>query len=196
MVAMMIVGQLSGRVDVRYTIFAGLMLTTLSLWEMARFTTDIGSWDIVRTGLTQGLGLGFIFVPLSTITFATLAPHYRNEGTSLFSLARNIGSSIGISLVITYLAQRTQINHAAFADFLNSFSLPLRQAVEAGAIDLSTPQGLSMLNAEVNRQAATLAYLQDFRLMMWVTLAATPLLLLLRAPAKGSAAKAVHAAME
>jgi DHA2 family multidrug resistance protein len=190
MVAMMIVGQLSGRVDVRYTIFAGLMLTTLSLWEMARFTTEIGSWDIVRTGLTQGLGLGFIFVPLSTITFATLAPHYRNEGTSLFSLARNIGSSIGISLVITYLAQRTQINHAAFADFLNPFSLPLRQAVEAGAIDLSTPQGLSMLNAEVNRQAATLAYLQDFRLMMWVTLAAAPLLLLLRAPAKGSAAEA------
>jgi len=196
MVAMMIVGQLSGRVDVRYTIFAGLMLTTLSLWEMARFTTDIGSWDIVRTGLTQGLGLGFIFVPLSTITFATLAPHYRNEGTSLFSLARNIGSSIGISLVITYLAQRTQINHAAFADFLNPFSLPLRQAVEAGAIDLSTPQGLSMLNAEVNRQAATLAYLQDFRLMMWVTLAATPLLLLLRAPAKGSTAAAVPVAVE
>jgi MFS transporter, DHA2 family, multidrug resistance protein len=196
MVAMMIVGKLSGRVDVRYTIFGGLMLTTLSLWEMARFTTDIASWDIVRTGLTQGLGLGFIFVPLSTITFATLAPHYRNEGTSLFSLARNIGSSIGISLVITYLAQRTQINHAAFADFLSPFSLPLRQAVEAGAIDLSTPQGLSVLDAEVNRQAATLAYLQDFRLMMWVTLAATPLLLLLRAPAKRSAAEAVHVAME
>jgi MFS transporter, DHA2 family, multidrug resistance protein len=197
MVGMVIVGKLaSRRVDVRWTIFTGLMLTTLSLWEMARFTTDIGAWDIVRTGLTQGLGLGFIFVPLSTVTFSSLAPRYRNEGTSLFSLARNIGSSIGISLVITYLAQRTQINHAAFADFLSPFNLPLRQAVEAGAIDLSTSQGLSMLNAEVNRQAATLAYLQDFRLMMWVTLAATPLLLLLRAPAKGSAAEAVHVGVE
>ena len=68
--------------------------------------------------------------------------------------------------------------------------------MEAGAIDLSTPQGLSALDAEVNRQAATLAYLQDFRLMMWVTLAATPLLLLLRAPAKGSAVEAVHAGVE
>ena len=61
----------------------------------------------MHTGFTQGLGLGFIFVPLSTITFATLAPHYRNEGTALFSLMRNIGSSIGIAVVITYLAQRT-----------------------------------------------------------------------------------------
>ena len=130
-------------------------------------------------------------MPLSTVTFATLAPHYRNEGTSLLSLARIIGSSIGISLVMTYLAQRTQINHAAFADFRSPLSLSSRQAVQAGAIDLSTPQGLSMLNAEVSRQAATLAYLQDFRLMMWVTPAATPLLLL-RAPAQ----EAAHAAME
>ena len=84
------------------------MLTKLSLWEMARFTTDIGSWDIVRAGLTQGLGLGFIFVPLPTIRFAMLAPHYRNEGTSLFSLARNIGSSIGISQVITQRLRQRQ----------------------------------------------------------------------------------------
>jgi DHA2 family multidrug resistance protein len=163
-------------------ILLGLLLTSFSLWEMTRFTTDITGWDIVRTGITQGVGLGFIFVPLSTITFATLAPRYRNEGTALFSLMRNIGSSIGISVVITYLAQRTQINHAACVDYLNPFSLALRQAVESGTYDLSTPQGLLALNGEVTRQAATLAYLQDFRLMMWITLIAIPLIALLRAP--------------
>ncbi len=182
MIAMITVGRLSGRVDARYMILLGLLLTSLSLWEMTRFTTDITGWDIVRTGITQGVGLGFIFVPLSTITFATLAPRYRNEGTALFSLMRNIGSSIGISVVITYLAQRTQINHAAFVDYLNPFSLALRQAVESGTYDLSTPQGLLALNGEVTRQAATLAYLQDFRLMMWITLIAIPLIALLRAP--------------
>ncbi len=98
MVAMMLVGRLSGRVDARYLILSGLLLTSFSMWEMTLFNTDIGSWDIVRTGIIQGLGLGFIFVPLSTITFATLAPRYRNEGTALFSLVRNIGSSIGISV--------------------------------------------------------------------------------------------------
>lgn len=182
MIAMITVGRLSGRVDARYMILLGLLLTSFSLWEMTRFTTDITGWDIVRTGITQGVGLGFIFVPLSTITFATLAPRYRNEGTALFSLMRNIGSSIGISVVITYLAQRTQINHAAFVDYLNPFSLALRQAVESGTYDLSTPQGLLALNGEVTRQAATLAYLQDFRLMMWITLIAIPLIALLRAP--------------
>ncbi|MDO8459210.1 MAG: DHA2 family efflux MFS transporter permease subunit [Burkholderiaceae bacterium] len=196
MIAMITVGKLSGKVDVRYQIFLGLSLTSLSLWQMTHFTTQIGSWEIIQTGVTQGLGLGFIFVPLSTITFATLAPRYRNEGTSLFSLMRNLGSSIGISVVITYLAQRTQANHAAFADYINPFNLALRQAIEAGAYNLTTPEGLAAMNAEVSRQAATLAYLQDFRLMMWITLAAIPLLFLLRAPARKTAPADVHVAME
>jgi DHA2 family multidrug resistance protein len=196
MIAMMAVGKLSGKVDVRHMIFLGLMLTSLSLWEMTLFNMDINGWDIVRTGITQGLGLGFIFVPLSTITFATLAPRYRNEGTALFSLMRNLGSSIGISAVITYLAQRTQANHAAFADYINPFNLALRQAVEAGAYNLTTPEGLAAINGEVTRQAATLAYLQDFRLMMWITLAAIPLIVLLRAPVKQAAASGTHAAID
>ncbi|MDO8773999.1 MAG: DHA2 family efflux MFS transporter permease subunit [Burkholderiaceae bacterium] len=196
MIAMITVGKLSGKVDVRYQIFLGLILTSLSLWQMTHFTTDIGSWAIVQTGITQGLGLGFIFVPLSTITFATLAPRYRNEGTSLFSLMRNLGSSIGISVVITYLAQRTQANHAAFADYINPFNQALQQAIEAGAYSLTTPEGLAAINAEVSRQAATLAYLQDFRLMMWVTLAAIPLLFLLRAPARKTEPTDIHVAME
>ena len=134
----------------------------------------------MRTGIIQGLGLGFIFVPLSTLTFSTLAPHYRNEGTALFSLMRNIGSSIGISVVITYLAQRTQINHAALSDYITPFSQTLKQANEAGIYDIHTTAGLLSINGEITRQAATLAYLQDFRLMMFITLSALPLIFLLR----------------
>ena len=139
---------------------------------------------IVSTGVGQGMGLGFIFVPLSTLTFSTLAPRYRNEATALYSLMRNIGSSIGISIVISYLAQRVQINHAAYADYIDPSRLPLQQAVESGALDLASPQGLARINLLLNQQAATLAYLQDFRLMMWITLAAAPMLLLLRKPAR------------
>ena len=124
------------------------------------------------------------------------APRYRNEGTALFSLMRNIGSSIGISVVMTYLAQRTQANQAAFADYINSFNLALRQAVEAGAYSLSTLQGLAAINGEVTRQAATLAYLQDFRLMIWITVAAIPLIILLRASPKKAAVNEMRAAME
>src|SRR6267378_2819481 len=174
----------------------GLLLTGFSLWEMTRFTTDITAWDIVRTGITQGLGLGFIFVPLTTISFSTLAAHYRNEGTALFSLVRNIGSSIGISLVISYLAQRIQANHAALAGFITPANLALRHAAKIGIYDLSSPAGMAAINAQVTRQAATLAYLQDFRLMMWVTLAALPLIVLLRAPAMGPTATELSPAMD
>ena len=184
MIAMITVGKLASRLDVRLQIFIGLVLTSFSLWEMSLFNADIVGWDVIRTGVIQGLGLGFIFVPLSTITFATLHPKYRNEGTALFSLMRNIGSSIGISVVFTYLAQRSQINHAAYASYITHFNLPLRQLVEAGSMSLDSAQGLSMINAEVSRQAAILAYLQDFRLMMWISLSAIPLLVLLRSQAK------------
>ena len=182
MVAMMIVGKLSGKVDTRYQIFLGLILTSYSLWLMTLFNTDITSYDIIYTGVIQGFGLGFIFVPLSTLTFATLPAQYRNDGTPLFSLLRNIGSSIGISVVMSKLAQNLQANHEAFSAYITPFSLSLRQASESGMMNIKTIQGIATLNAEVTRQAITLAYLQDFRFMMWLVISAIPLLLFLKPP--------------
>lgn len=198
MAAMFTVGRLSGKLDMRYMILAGLLITSLSLWDMTLFTTEVSPWDIVRTGVVQGVGLGFLFVPLSTIAFSTLAPRYRNEGAALFSLLRNIGSSIGISVMITYLLHNTQANHAAFAGYINPFSLALKHAAETGALDPNTPQGLAAINLEVTRQAATLAYLQDFRAMMWITLAAAPLVFLFHSAARQrrDRAAALQAALE
>ena len=88
--------------------------------------------------------------------------------------------SIGVSIVITKLSSNVQANHAGLAQFIEPFSFALRQAAASGVVDPGTPLGLSLLDAEVTRQAATLAYLQDFRMMTWVTLAALPLVLLLR----------------
>lgn len=180
MISMFVVGRLSGRVDARLQLVVGLLLAAFSQWEMTQFDLDITGWDVVRTGIVQGLGLGFLFVPLSTIAFSTLAPRLRTEGTALFSLVRNIGMSIGVSVVITKLSSNVQANHAGLAQFIEPFSFALRQAAASGAVDPGTPLGLSLLDAEVTRQAATLAYLQDFRMMTWVTLAALPLVLLLR----------------
>ncbi|WP_018274834.1 DHA2 family efflux MFS transporter permease subunit [Teredinibacter turnerae] len=182
MVAMMLVGRLSGKVDPRHLIFVGLCLTSLSLWEMTYYTTLTTQWEIVRNGVIQGFGLGFVFVPLSAVAFSTMQPQYRGIGTALFSLLRNIGSSIGISVVVTYLAHRSQINHGIFASYITPFSQPLNQAVSSGALDTSTLQGIAAINGKVTEQALTLAYLQDFRLMMFVTLVAMPLLLFMRGP--------------
>jgi DHA2 family multidrug resistance protein len=189
MVAMIIVGRLIGRMDVRILILSGLLLTAYSLWEMSGFTIEISPWAIVSTGIVQGLGLGFIFVPLSTIAFATLEPRYRTEGTAMFSLMRNIGSSIGISVMVTLLAQGTQRNHAILAENATPFNDALQLHGVSGIWNLGSTSGLAALNGEITRQAATIAYLGDFRLMMAITLLSIPLLLLLRRPKSPAGAR-------
>jgi DHA2 family multidrug resistance protein len=180
MFAMFAVGRLVARVDTRFLVLFGLAMTGLSMWQMAGFNLDVGVREVVTTGVVQGIGLGFIFVPLSTAAFATLAPRYRNEGTAMFSLIRNIGSSIGISLVMTVLGQRLQVNHAALADHLTPFRDVMHAPWLPPIWNYGTTVGAAALNGEVTRQAVMMAYLDDFRLMMYMTLLAAPLLLLLR----------------
>jgi DHA2 family multidrug resistance protein len=186
MAAMLVVGRLVGRVDTRVLVLSGLALMAWSLWDMAAFTTDVGIEAIVYTGVIQGVGLGFIFVPLSAITFATLAPRYRNEGTAMFSLIRNIGSSIGISVVMTVLGREAQVNHAGLSESITPFQAALHGPGVPAIWSLSTDVGLLALNGEVSRQALTIAYLNDFRFMRYATLAAAPLLLLLRPPQRAA----------
>lgn len=179
MVSMLVVGRLVNVVDARLLIGTGLMLVSLSLFQMAEFNLNISPWAVVQTGLIQGAGLGLVFVPLSTITFSTLATRYRTEGTSMFSLIRNIGSSIGISIMVAMAARHTQTNHAVLGEQLSSYREPVRQLLEQGGLG-STDQALAVLNAELSRQAAAIGYLNDFRLMAWVTLLSLPLLLVFR----------------
>jgi DHA2 family multidrug resistance protein len=187
MAAMMVVGRLVGRVDTRLLVLTGLGLMAWSLYEMTLWSTEVSIAAIVWTGVVQGIGLGFIFVPLSTIAFATLAPRYRNEGTAMFSLIRNIGSSVGISLVMTVLGHQTQSSHAALSELIT----PFRDAFKAPGLpqfwSWSTEIGRVALDGEVTRQALTIAYLNDFRFMMYLSLLAIPLLLLLRTPRHAAA---------
>jgi DHA2 family multidrug resistance protein len=105
MISMILVGRLLRLVDARYLVIAGLLLTSTSLYLMTGFSPQMDSWPVISTGIIQGLGLGLVFVPLSTVAFATLEVHYRTDAASLFSLVRNLGSSIGISVVTLYLTR-------------------------------------------------------------------------------------------
>ncbi|MGE3872372.1 MAG: MFS transporter, partial [Parvibaculaceae bacterium] len=187
MVAMMIVGRAMARIDPRLIFAFGLALIALTLWEMTYFTTDVSQATIIRTGITQGLGLGFVFIPLSTITFATLEPRYRTQGTSLFSLMRNIGSSIGISIVIFLLTRNTAVMHADLAAHVTPFNLGLHMPGLGRVWDVTTLAGKAALDGEVTRQASVIAYANDYLLMMYVALASLPLALLLSRPGKAPA---------
>jgi MFS transporter, DHA2 family, multidrug resistance protein len=185
--AMFIVGRIMGKVDIRLIIGIGFALTALASWQMTGFDLQMDSARVVWSGLSQGLGLGLVYVPLAAATFATLTPALRNEGTAIFSLTRNVGSSIGISVVNTLLTRNTQIMHATLGEHVTRYSPVLRAQLPDGPPSLRTLAGL---NVTVTEQASMIAYNNDFKLMMVLSLAAIPLVFLLR---KGSgSAEPVH----
>lgn len=178
LIAMMLVGRLMARrVDARLLAGIGVLLTAWSLWMMSHFSVFVPEHLIISTGVIQGLGLGLVFVPISTMAYSTLPMSARTEAAGIFSLMRNIGSSVGISIVMTLLARNTQVNHAEIASRLTPFS---DNAAQIQAQIGSASNGLSVLNAEVTRQASGIAFLDDFWLMLVMTVVAIPLLLLLR----------------
>jgi len=193
LIAMTLVGRLLARgVDARLPMAGGLLLIAASLWMTTGFSADMPMAPVIWSGVVQGLGLGFVFVPVSMLAYATLPAHARTEAAGLFSLSRNIGSSVGISIVFTLVARGTQVNHAELAERLTPFSTTPMPPIW----DPATVQGLAALNAEVTRQAAAIAYLNDFWLMMWLTLAALPLLALFRAPSRKAGPAQVVVAAE
>jgi len=193
MVAMILVARLVGRVDVRLIILTGLAVTVVSMWQMTGFSLQMGMGPIITSGVLQGFGLGFVFTPLSTITFSTLPRNILTQGTAIFSLMRNIGGSIGISIVVALLAENTQVVHSRLVEHLRPDN-PLAQAPYlAPPFSLTTPAGIAALNAEATRQAAMVAYIDDFKLMMLIVILAAPLILLLRKPRPARAPAAAAA---
>ncbi|SMH31834.1 DHA2 family efflux MFS transporter permease subunit [Mesorhizobium australicum] len=192
MISMILVGRLVQKVDARVLVVTGLALTAWSLYDMAGFSPQMDDTLIIWSGVIQGLGLGLVFVPLSTIAFATLEPRFRTDAAALFSLVRNIGSSIGISIVTVLLTRNTQINHAELSAAISPFNPNLSALSPAAAA--GNPTALAQFDQLVNQQALMISYVNDFKAMMLVTLLAIPLALLLRKPkaAGAGASAAVH----
>nr|WP_294849353.1 DHA2 family efflux MFS transporter permease subunit [uncultured Sphingomonas sp.] len=194
LISMLVAGRLVGLIDMRILVATGLALMAWSLYMMTGFAIDQGAGPVVWSGLIQGLGLGLVFVTMQSLAFATLQPHFRTNGASLLNLSRNIGGSIGISLVATLLARNMQISHADLVSHVTEQDLPTISQGLVAQLGLPASSALAMVNAEITRQAAFIAYLDDFWIMMWLTVAAIPLVLLLRPakpPKQGEAALAM-----
>ncbi|MDB5367173.1 MAG: EmrB/QacA family drug resistance transporter [Rhodospirillales bacterium] len=195
MVFMFVVGRLIGRVDTRVVLAAGLFLTAWAMYEMTGWTPDVSQWTIIWVGFVQGAGLGFLFVPLTTITFATLPAEMRANGTGLYNLSRNIGSAVGISIVTSLLTQYVQVNHEEIAASVTPFNRVLQAVVGPHGLGAANLAGRAQMDGIVTQQATIIAYINDFKLMMILSLAALPLVLLLRKPSAVSG-DAAHVAIE
>jgi DHA2 family multidrug resistance protein len=179
MLSMFMVGQLMKRqVDPRKMIVVGVLLTAWSLYIMSGFTLEVDEWTLIWSGFVQGLGLGLVFVPTSTVTYSTLAKELRTDGAAIFSLTRNVGSSIGISMVTALLSRNTWANTQELGARLQ----PERWLAQGAGVSDPT-QLLALMEQAVSRGAAEIAYANDFYLMFWITLLALPLAFILSPPA-------------
>jgi MFS transporter, DHA2 family, multidrug resistance protein len=176
--AMTVSGYLVGRIDTRPLIALGFALIALSLWQMTRFNLQMDGSLVFWSGILQGLGSGFITVPMSALAFASLPESLRNDGSAFYSLMRNIGSSIGISLAATLLMNNTQVVRSTLVESVSPYNLAARDPQLAQA--LASSEGAAMLSAEITRQASMVAYLDNFQFMFWLTVLVIPLLLLVR----------------
>ena len=178
--AMFVVGRLVGRVDTRLILGTGLSLSCISLFQMSHFDLVMGSSPFVTSGIVQGLGIGLIFVPLSVLAFATLNPALRPEATSVYTLVRSLGSAVGISMMEALFTNRAAVSHSDMTAQVQPGNPVLTGMLPAGG------GGLENLNNEITRQAAMVGYVDVFRLMLIITLAAVmPLLFIMRPPQRG-----------
>jgi DHA2 family multidrug resistance protein len=149
---------------------------------MAGFTLDMDSRPIIVSGILQGIGTGFIWMPVTMLAFATLEPRLRTSASSLLALTRSLGGSVGISTTTSLLAINIQSNHASLAEQITPASTPPIEPSILSTLGASGDTVIAMLDAEINRQAAMIAYIDDFHLMMIVSLATLPLIFLMRKP--------------
>jgi len=184
LVSMQIAGMAMRRnLDPRPVVATGFIICAISLYEMAQWSLGVDRFHIVASGLVQGLGMGLVFIPLNVSAFGTLPPRLRTDGSSLLNLFRSLGASAGISLTTVMLARNLQTAHADIASNVTGASVS--NMIDVGTVDRYQNLGeiaLKLLDLEANRQAAMVAYIDDFWMMMWITLAAVPLAFVMRKP--------------
>ena len=180
MFALILAGRLSGRViDPRLVIFLGFLCVAYSAWTLSNVTTDVGYATFAIAGFFNGAGIGLVFVPLTTVSFWTLPVQFRTEASTLSSLIRTYGSGIGVSIVISCLSRTQKESHAFLTERISPFTEIISTPWLPELWSISSIRGLSALEAEINKQALSIGFLNDFHLILVGTLLAMPLILLI-----------------
>ncbi len=178
LISMMVIGRLLRIVDARWLLLAGLILMAGTIYQMELFTDQTSGQTIAVTSIIQGFAVGLLFVPLSTVAFLSMRAELRTDGTAMLTLIRNIFSSVGISIMIAELTNTTTVMHARLVENVTPFNDALQMPGVASTLDIATDAGRAILDNIVTQQATIIAYANDYKLLMLLSLAAMPLVLL------------------
>jgi DHA2 family multidrug resistance protein len=182
--AMVVVGRLIAKVDPRFLLIVGLAISAVGLHMYAQMALSMDKWTIIFAGFVQGFGGGLLFVPLTFVVFSTLDSRYRNEGAALYALTRNLGSSIGISLLQLITIQNAAAVQSRLVEGVRPDNPVLDMRVPD--FDFQMPSAVSGMMHEIGRQALMVAYIDAFWMLFLLSLAMIPICLLMR-PVKNTA---------
>jgi DHA2 family multidrug resistance protein len=180
LIGMMAAGRLVTFMDIRWIIFTGFSLIAFSIWMMTGWAMEMGAWHFITVGLIQGFGMGVTFMPTNVVAFSSLSPTFRTDASSLLYLSRSVGSSLGISITVTILTRNMQVNHEELGGRITSASFDVIDPAMADRFGVLGDTVMRVLDMEINRQAAMIAYLSDFQLLFYMVLAFLPLVLLIK----------------
>jgi len=178
--SMLVVARLIGGVEMRWLVGVGRVLAAGGTWMMSWYNLGVSPGWIVWPSIVQGLGMGAVFVPLSTLAYGSLRPDQADAGAGLFNLARTIGAAMGVSIAATWYTRFGQADWNRLAGHINPFNPALHHWLESLGLTLADPVAPALLTQELGRQASMLAFTQVFQLIALSFLAMTPLLLLLQ----------------
>ena len=199
-VSMAVAGKLTQRVDPRLLITVGALTFAKAAWDLSKITGESGAHDFFWPLILRGLGLGLMFVPLTTITLAELAPEELPQGTGLYNFFRQLGGSFGIAGIATLVARYTQQYHAVLTEHVSAGDPAVVARIEGmargfmsrGADAVTAHQrALAILDRQILGQASILAYSRIYVLAALLILCLIPLLLLVR-QTRGAAGASVH----
>ncbi len=185
-IAMIVVGRMVGKIDARILVGSGMLLSAAASWAMTHYSLDVGTWQIIWPAFLQGLGLGFIFVPLSTIAYTTLARSRMAEAAGIYSLVRTIGAAAGISVVTTLMTREAQVSWNELGAHVTKYNQALVDYLRPLHLTPTDPHAIAIIAGQIGMQAEMTAIIDVFKVTAWSFLLMLPLVLLLRRSRAGA----------
>lgn len=179
-VAMIAAARLIRVVDVRLIVGGGILLSAVAMWMTTAFNLEMDSHLLIVSGLILGTGLGFAMMPMNYLVGSTVAPEYRTDAAAVYSLARNVGASITLSISSAMLAHNVQVNHEELGAHITAQTMPILQPGMVEQFGLQGGRIAAMLDVEINRQAMMIAYLDDFWVLSIGLACVIPVVFMLR----------------
>ena len=201
MVMMLVIGRISGKVQPKYLIAAGAIVIALAMHDLTRINPALDFWFFALSRMLIGVGLPLVFIPITMASYDGIPPDKTDQASALMNVARNVGSSIGVSLALNVLAWRQQFHQARLVEHVVPSSIPFQQTLQqmtgyfaphAGSAGDAQRQAFAWIGQQVQTQGAYLAYIDVFWVVMLICVTAVPLALMLRKVKLGGPARAGH----